>query len=176
MSKLDQLKALGVARRARKNTPEASGTARKAPSGLLLGKPKRGSARASTIAKVGDGIALTSMAHPPGLIEKIAGAVRSGKLKISPPNPVAKATKGRTGTAVGAAHVRGSTTGTGLRVGAAVAVQPATSEIMDATSRERPAPVLKRGRPKSGKPRPWEVERVSKRTWYRRKREAEKAK
>lgn len=30
---------------------------------------------------VGDGIALTSMAHPPGLIDKIADAIRSGKLK-----------------------------------------------------------------------------------------------
>lgn len=81
---------LGQCGASSKNTPEASGTASKAPSGLSLGKPKRDSVRASTIAKVGDGVALTSMAHPPGLIEKIAGAIRSGKLKTSPPNPRAK--------------------------------------------------------------------------------------
>jgi hypothetical protein len=118
-----------------KNTPEASGTARKAPSGLVLAKPSRNSVRASTLAKVDDGVALTSMAHPPGLIDKIAGAIRSGKLKISPPNPVAKAIKGKAGTAEVKGLVRGSTTGTGLRVGEAVAVQPATSEFMDATGR-----------------------------------------
>lgn len=51
-------------------------------------------------------------------------------------NPVAKATKGKTGTAGDAmiCPVRRSTAGTGLRVGEAVAVQPATSEIMDVTA------------------------------------------
>lgn len=48
----------------------------------------------------------------------------------------AKATEGKAGMAVGQAHVRGSTAGTGLRVGAAGAVQPATSEIMDVTAGE----------------------------------------
>ena len=47
-----------------------------------------------------------------------------------------KATKGKTGMAVGQAHVRRSTAGTGLRVGEADAVQPATSEIMDVTAGE----------------------------------------
>lgn len=132
MSKLEQIKELGAATRARKNTPEASSTARKAPSGSLLGEPSRNSVRAST-------------------------------------HPVAKATKGKTGTAGSQAPVRRSTAGTGLRVGEAVAVQPATSEIMDATSRERPAPNLKRGRgrPKIEGPRPWDVEGISKRTWHR---------
>lgn len=48
----------------------------------------------------------------------------------------AKATKGKAGMAVGMPHVRRSTAGTGLRVGAADAVQPATSEIMDVTAGE----------------------------------------
>lgn len=48
----------------------------------------------------------------------------------------AKATKGKAGMAVDTVHVRGSTAGTGLRVGAADAVQSATSEIMDVTAGE----------------------------------------
>lgn len=48
----------------------------------------------------------------------------------------AKATEGSAGMAVGEAHVRSTTAGTGLRVGAADAVQPATSEIMDVTAGE----------------------------------------
>ena len=92
MSKLDQLKALGEAKR-----------------------------RASNVAKVGDGVALTSIPHPPGLIEKIAGAIRSGKLKVSPPNS-------------------------------------------------------KKGRPRIGEERtkPWIAAKMSKSTWYRRKRESAK--
>lgn len=39
MSKLDQIRANAVANRARKNTPKASGKARKAPSGPLSGGP-----------------------------------------------------------------------------------------------------------------------------------------
>lgn len=48
----------------------------------------------------------------------------------------AKATEGKAGMAVGTPHVRLTTAGTGLRVGAADAVQPATSEIMDVTAGE----------------------------------------
>jgi hypothetical protein len=48
----------------------------------------------------------------------------------------AKATKGKAGMAVGTPDVRRSSAGTGLRVGEAVAVQPATSEIMDVTAGE----------------------------------------
>lgn len=49
----------------------------------------------------------------------------------------AKATEGKAGMAGGDdAPVRRSTAGTGLRVGAADAVQPATSEIMDVTAGE----------------------------------------
>ncbi len=51
-------------------------------------------------------------------------------------NPVAKATEGKAGMAVGEAHVRRSTAGTGLRVGEAGADQPATSEHMDVTAGE----------------------------------------
>jgi len=51
-------------------------------------------------------------------------------------NPVAKATEGKAGTAVVTGHVRRSTTGTGLRVGVADAVRPATSEVMDVTAGE----------------------------------------
>lgn len=49
---------------------------------------------------------------------------------------LAKATEGKAGMAEGQALVRRSTAGTGLRVGAADAVQPATSEIMDVTAGE----------------------------------------
>lgn len=47
----------------------------------------------------------------------------------------AKATRGKAGTAVVTGHVRRSTAGTGLRVGEAIAVWPATSEFMDVTGR-----------------------------------------
>lgn len=33
----------------------------------------------------GDGVALTSMSHPKGLIRKLANAIRSGKLKLQKP-------------------------------------------------------------------------------------------
>jgi hypothetical protein len=33
---------------------------------------------------IGEGVALTSMAHPPALIDKIADAIRSGKLTTKP--------------------------------------------------------------------------------------------
>lgn len=49
----------------------------------------------------------------------------------------AKATEGKAGMAVSdQGHVRRSTAGTGLQVGEAVAVQPATSEIMGVTAGE----------------------------------------
>jgi len=48
----------------------------------------------------------------------------------------AKATEGKAGNAEGTPLVRQTTTGTGLRVGAADAVQPATSEFMDVTAGE----------------------------------------
>lgn len=48
----------------------------------------------------------------------------------------AKATEGKAGNAEGTPLVRPTTTGTGLQVGAADAVQPATSEIMDVTAGE----------------------------------------
>ena len=68
MSKLDQLKALGDAKRA----------AREPSKGLrILSRAKEKSAEPA-----GDGVALTSMAHPPGLIDKIADAIKSGKLSL----------------------------------------------------------------------------------------------
>ena len=78
MNKLDQIKALGDAKR-------VSRTAVVKPRGLRI-KPKPQSVEPS-----GDGIALTSIAHPPELIEKMADAIRSGKLKSSPTCPVCKA-------------------------------------------------------------------------------------
>ena len=61
------------------------------------------------------------------------------------PNPFefesqAKATEGKAGMAAGTASVRRSTAGTGLRVGEAVAVRPATSEFMDVTARRDEQP------------------------------------
>lgn len=50
-------------------------------------------------------------------------------------NPEAKATEGKAGMAVVTDHVRRSTAGTGLRVGEAVAVLPATTEVMVVTAR-----------------------------------------
>ena len=91
---------------------------------------------------------------------------------------LAKATKGKAGMAVGTAHVRRSTAGTGLRVGEAVAVQPATSEIMDATAGET-APNSKRGRgrPRATGKRPWDAAGMSKSAYYRHQAEQrEKAK
>ena len=103
---------------------------------------------------------------------KAANGERLAAEPSGPTNPVAKATKGKAGTAVVKGHVRRSTAGTGLRVGAAGAVQPATSEIMDATAGETaPNSRRGRGRPKIIGPRPWELEGIPKRTWYRRKAE-----
>lgn len=63
MSKLDQLKALGAAKAASRS------------------KGLRIHSRGPKVAgQVGDGVALTSMVHPAGLIEKIASAIVSGKL------------------------------------------------------------------------------------------------
>jgi hypothetical protein len=39
---------------------------------------------------VGDGVALTSIQHPPGLIEKMADALSSGKLSLKRGRPLAK--------------------------------------------------------------------------------------
>jgi hypothetical protein len=123
--------------RGSKNTPEASGTARKAPSGSVLAESSRNLVRAST-------------------------------------HPVAKATKGKAGTAEVKGLVRRSTAGTGLRVGEAVAVQPATSEFMDVTGRRDVHQIKRgRGRPKVTGPRPWETAGVSKTTYYRERRRAE---
>jgi hypothetical protein len=55
-------------------------------------------------------------------------------------DPVAKATKGKAGTAGVNGPVRRSTAGTGLRVGEADAVRPATSEVMDVTARRDEQP------------------------------------
>lgn len=132
----EQREANYAARNKPRNTPEASGTARKAPSSSLLSELSRNIVRAS------------------------------------PPSQ-AKATKGKAGMAVGTPHVRRSTAGTGLQVGAAGAVQPATSEIMDATAGETaPNLRLKAGRPKKGEKRakPWEAAGISKASWYRQKK------
>lgn len=80
---------------------------------------------------------------------------------------LAKATKGKAGMAAGKPSVRRSTAGTGLRVGEAVAVQPATPEIMDVTAGET-APKSKRGRPR----KPFEA--LSRASKYRRQKEQSK--
>ncbi len=71
-----------------------------------------------------------------GLVAPKATARGHGAPVPRETHPVAKATKGKTGTAETNGPVRRSTTGTGLRVGEAVAVQPATSEVMDVTAGE----------------------------------------
>ena len=65
-----------------------------------------------------------------------ANALATRAAKNARINPVAKATKGKAGTAGVKGPVRRSTTGTGLRVGETVAVQPATSATMDVTAGE----------------------------------------
>ena len=93
--------------------------------------------------------------------------------RLARTNPVAKATKGKAGTAGVKGPVRRSSAGTGLRVGEAVAVQPATSEIKDATGRrDVHQPIRGRGRPKVEGKRPWELEGIPRRTWYRRQKDA----
>lgn len=54
----------------------------------------------------------------------------------------AKATEGKAGTAVVTGHVRGSTAGTGLRVGVASADLPATSEYMGVTAGRDRRPIF----------------------------------
>lgn len=54
----------------------------------------------------------------------------------------AKATEGKAGMAGVTGPVRRSTAGTGLRVGEAGAVQPATSEFMDVTAGRDRQPIL----------------------------------
>ena len=63
MGKLDDLKRLGEAKR----------------EGLRL------KSRPKSKEPVGDGVKLTSMAHPPGLIEAMADAIKSGKLDPTKP-------------------------------------------------------------------------------------------
>jgi hypothetical protein len=75
-------------------------------------------------------------AGPPVAVAPRLSGVRGKEGPDTDSNPVAKATKGKTGTAGINDPVRRSTTGTGLRVGEAVAVRPATSELMDATAGE----------------------------------------
>ncbi len=41
--------------------------------------------KADIEARIGDGVALKSMAHPPGLIRKLARAIRDGRLSTKPP-------------------------------------------------------------------------------------------
>jgi hypothetical protein len=89
------------------------------------------------------------------------------------PNPRAKATKGKAGTAEVNGLVRRSTAGMGLRVGEADAVQPATSENRDVTCRRDGNPIRKPGRPKIEGLRPWEAENISRSTYYRDRRKAE---
>lgn len=67
--------------------------------------------------------------------------VERGRFEEGMDQSRAKATEGKAGMAGGQDPVRRSTAGTGLRVGVADAVQPATSEIMDATAgRDRQPP------------------------------------
>lgn len=141
-----------------RNTPEASGTARKASSGSLLGGPSRNSVRASTLAKVGDGITLTSMAHPPGLVEKIVGAIRSGKLKASLSNPVAKEPEA-------SGHNRREGPQGALPHGSSRVSAGRTAQDVPQPSPAGAVAILKRGRPR--KP----LDQLSRSSRYRRKKE-----
>jgi len=98
-----------------------------------------------------------------------AGEDVSGALKLCDEieDPVAKATKGKTDKAGRCAGVGRIASRLGAR---RIAQDSPRLETAGAVA------ILKRGRPKKSGMRPWDVERISKRTWYRRKREAEKAK
>jgi hypothetical protein len=160
MSKLDQIKALGAAKAASRNSSDGGGEqtrysvqegasysktqanalpskrsyrskGEEAPSGPRVESkieavgvapgPSEAKSKGLKIASSpklkppsGDGVALTSMAHPPGLIDKMDKAIKSGKLS------------------------------------------------------------LKRGRPKITEQRPWEAKGMSRRTWYRRQQKESK--
>jgi hypothetical protein len=187
MSKLDQLKALGDARRAvRNNTPEASGTAREAPSGSLFGEPSQISDRASSQKPE------RSKAIVPAPIKR--GRPRIGEkrekpwLTANPPmsertwrrrqaeatNPVAKATKakpsgldakGPSKTPVTPADRVVSRLGSGR-----------TDQDSPRSETAGAVAIQRRARPRIGEQRakPWIAAGMSKATWYR--RQAEKAK
>ncbi|EKS29307.1 hypothetical protein [Afipia felis] len=79
------------------------------------------------------------------LDESFQKGVRRGRFEEQSDQSQAKATKGKAGMAGVTDTVRRSTAGTGLRVGEAGVVQPATSEIMDVTAGETaPTPAVDR--------------------------------
>lgn len=167
-----------------RNTPEASGTARKAPSGPLSGGPSRHSPAVRTVAvkqrvmtapETGRGEAdhrsrlVQSQAKPDR--KPAAGSVGRCEPMGSRPKaaPRAAAARRQGGLAGGAA----------LRDGAAPTNSREASSAPNPSSRgsRPPASVpsvsaAKRGpgRPKIEGDRPWEVEGVSRRTWYRRQK------
>ena len=99
MSKLDQLKALGDAKRVSRTKVPSSAVEQRSPKPKVSGSNPEVPAKSKgfriktlpSVEPIGDGVALTSMAHPPGLIDEIAGAIRSGKLKSTPECPVCAA-------------------------------------------------------------------------------------
>ncbi len=88
------------------------------------------------------------MGFTPFPMDEVAATVVPPAVAATPTNALdcfsskvsrAKATEGKAGMAGVTGPVRGSTAGTGLRVGVADAVQPATSEFMDVTAGRVPA-------------------------------------
>lgn len=70
-SKTDALRAMREANWAKRNKS----------SGLRISSRLKGKTAS------GDGVALKSMAHPPGLIDAMAEAIKSGKLSLKPGRP-----------------------------------------------------------------------------------------
>jgi hypothetical protein len=133
MNKLDQIRANAVATRARKNTPEASGKARKAPSV----KAVSASAPMTNTSRISDRASPPSQAKPE-------------------PKQAVVAMRSKTAS-------RDKTAGIRITVGR-------TTEAAGQSAIAPAAPILKRGRPKLEGKRPWEIEGMSRRSWYRRQK------
>jgi hypothetical protein len=196
-SKVDQLRALREARAggkrrpnpfedaargrdpAPRNTPEASGTARKAPSGEVvsttvpMAKPSRNLVRASSnpVAKEPKASGHNRRADDPqgprhrGSSRLSAGRTAQDRAESPKAGAVANSNRGQRGMISPEAarkpqgRQRGSTP-------SRLASLPSGPETGSAAR-------IKRGRPKITAPRPWELEGMSRRSWYR--RQAEKA-
>ena len=148
-----------------RNTPEASGTARKAPSGPLSGGPSR--------AQRGEADHRSRLVQSQAKPDRKPAAKAAGRCEPMGSRPKAAP------RAAAARRQGGLAGGAALRDGAAPTNSREASSAPNPSSRgsRPPASVpsvsaAKRGpgRPKIEGDRPWEVEGVSRRTWYRRQK------
>lgn len=112
----------------------------------------------------GANLAMVGIRHRciPGASQALADA------KNRETNPVAKATKGKTG--IGCGEAPRKTQQPPERVASRLGAGRTAQDAVPSSDAGRVA-IQKRGRPKITEPRPWEVLKIPRRTYYRRKAE-----